>query len=322
MSRVLVRPFEADDLAPAGALLARRHRCHRQSVPLLSPRFEDSETASAEVALGFAAAEASGAVAERGGDIVGFLLGAHRPDDRFGPNVWVHTYGHAVTEAETIRDLYAVAAEGWVEQGYRAHYVMVPATDAELVRAWFRLGFGQQQVHGIRPARSEVAPASGRVTVRRATRDDVEALARLDLELPRHQRRSPTFSATPLGSYEESLDEWQLDIEGSTYHAFVAEFDGAVVGSAVGCALDESSGHTSLARPDHAGFLAFAAVDPRFRGLGAGRSLGEAVIAWAGEAGYDSVVTDWRATNLLSSRAWPALGFTEYFLRLHRLVGY
>ena len=34
------------------------------------------------------------------------------------------------------------------------------------------------------------------------------------------------------------------------------------------------------------------------------------------------MVTDWRVTNLLSSRAWPALGFTETFLRLHRLVGY
>jgi hypothetical protein len=34
------------------------------------------------------------------------------------------------------------------------------------------------------------------------------------------------------------------------------------------------------------------------------------------------VVTDWRVTNLLSSRTWPRLGFKESFLRLHRLVGY
>jgi hypothetical protein len=46
------------------------------------------------------------------------------------------------------------------------------------------------------------------------------------------------------------------------------------------------------------------------------------VLGWAGEAGYRSVVTDWRVTNLLSSRAWPALGFRPSFFRLHRLVGH
>ena len=38
--------------------------------------------------------------------------------------------------------------------------------------------------------------------------------------------------------------------------------------------------------------------------------------------GYGCVATDWRVTNLLSSRTWPRLGFAESFLRLHRLVGY
>ena len=61
---------------------------------------------------------------------------------------------------------------------------------------------------------------------------------------------------------------------------------------------------------------------PEARGLGAGRALGEAVLAWSAEQGHACVVTDWRATNLLSSRAWPALGFRPTFLRLHRLLGH
>jgi GNAT superfamily N-acetyltransferase len=77
-----------------------------------------------------------------------------------------------------------------------------------------------------------------------------------------------------------------------------------------------------LTRPGHAGFLAFAAVFPHARGLGAGRALGEAVITWTAQTGYDCVATDWRVTNLLSSRTWPRLGFAESFLRLHRLVDY
>jgi GNAT superfamily N-acetyltransferase len=76
------------------------------------------------------------------------------------------------------------------------------------------------------------------------------------------------------------------------------------------------------ARPDNAGFLGFAAVFPHARDTGAGRGLGEAIIRWAKEAGYDSIVTDWRSANLLSSRTWPRLGFTETFVRLHRHIGY
>jgi hypothetical protein len=46
------------------------------------------------------------------------------------------------------------------------------------------------------------------------------------------------------------------------------------------------------------------------------------VLEWAAQAGFGCVVTDWRVTNLLSSRTWPALGFAETFLRLHGLIGY
>jgi GNAT superfamily N-acetyltransferase len=122
-----------------------------------------------------------------------------------------------------------------------------------------------------------------------------------------------------LAEYEA---EWDKDFDDPAYTVFVAERDGEVVGSAIATSLETSSMHKTLARPDNAGFLGFAAVAPHARGRGAGRALGEAVIGWAADTGFDCVVTDWRATNLLSSRAWPALGFKESFLRLHRLVGY
>ena len=123
-------------------------------------------------------------------------------------------------------------------------------------------------------------------------------------------------------SAEQARAEWDADVDDPDYAIFVAERDGKAIGSAVGCALEKSRSHTGLARPDNAGFLGFASVFQHARGYGAGRALGEAVLAWSADNGFDSVVTDWRVTNLLSSRAWPALGFQEAFLRLHRLVGY
>lgn len=321
MSRAYVRPFDADDIPAAGALLAARHRTHRLSCPLLSARYEHEPTAIAEVAAAFALPDASGAVAVKGGEVAGFLLGAPKASPLWGPNVWVEAAGHAVTEPELLRDLYGLAAARWVQEARTAQYALVPAGDDELLRAWYRLGFGQQQAHAVRPL-PDVAPATPpEVAVRRALRTDLPALARLEVELPRQHSLAPVFSAAPVPSYAECLAGWEEDFDDPAYTTFVAELDGVVIGSSIGCSLELSS-HPPMSRPDRAGFLAFAAVFPHARGHGAGRALGEAVIAWTAEAGYDCVVTDWRVTNLLSSRTWPRLGFAESFLRLHRLVGY
>ena len=322
MSRIQVRPFDAGDVPAAGVLLAARHARHRGSQPLLSARYEDAGTATAQVADALTAEDASGAVAVRDGQVVGFLLGAPKPAKLWGPNIWVEAAGQATTEPEAMRDMYACAAERWVDEGRIAHYVLVPAHDVALVGAWFRLGFGHQHTFAIRPIpHSQLSPPPG-VKIRPAERADIPLLAQLEVELPAHQGRSPVFSAGAAPSLEETLAEWEADFDDPSYTTFVAERDGTVVGSAVGCALEKTSSHQTLARPDGAGFLGFAAVFAEARGLGAGRALGQAVIEWAGASGYASVVTDWRQTNLLSSRTWPALGFTETFVRLHRLIRY
>jgi len=322
MPRLELLPFDASHVPDAARLLAARHRAHRQAEPLLSARHEDPAACEAEVSAVLALDDASGAVAVRDGRVVGYLLGAPKPGATWGPNVWVESAGLAAEEAEDLRDLYAAAATRWVDEGRTAHYVLVPAHDQAAVGAWFRLAFGHQHTHAIREVPTEPPSAPACVVVRRAVRADIPALARLDLELPLHQGLAPTFSAGDLGSYEESVQEWEEDFGDPEFATFVAEHDGRVVGSAVGCALDKSSTNNGLARPENAGFLGFAAVFPADRGLGAGRALGEAVLDWSREQRHSCVVTDWRATNLLSSRAWPALGFRPTYLRLHRLLGH
>ena len=321
MSGLLLRPFEGGDLVAAGQLLAARHATHRRTQPLLDARYEDPATAQAQVEQAWASEGASGAVAERDGRAVGYLLGAPKPSPAWGPNVWVEAAGHAVEDPEVARDLYGLAASRWVDEGRTAQYVLLPAYDLALADAWWRVGFGQQHVHAIRQPADTVVPVRG-VRVRRAVRADIPVLARLDALLPLQSRRSPVFSAVPLDVLEERLADWEESFEDPAFTTFVAEVDGAVVGSSIGCAIETSSMHTGLARPDGAGFLGFAAVLPEARGIGVGRALGDGVIGWASDAGYRSVASDWRATNLLAARAWPALGFRPTYLRLHRLVGY
>ena len=317
-----IRPFEPDDVDGAGRLLADRHAAHRRSQPLLSARYEDPAVAAAEIATAWQQADASGAVAVDGDRLTGFLIGAPKRSPVWGPNLWVESAGQAVEEPETMRDLYGLAASRWVDEGRTAHYALTPAYDPDVLDAWYRLGFGQQHAHGIRPVPTRAPTPPPSVRIRGPRREDIDSLARLDLSLPDHQGRSPVFSAGTVPTLDAARAEWEDDLAGDVDGCFVAEVDGRVVGSAVGVPLEKSGSHVGPARPDNAGFLGFAAVLPEARGHGAGRALGEAVGWWAAESGFDSLVTDWRVTNLLSSRTWPRLGYETTFVRLHRLLGY
>jgi GNAT superfamily N-acetyltransferase len=318
-----IRPFAAEDIGDAARLLAARHVSHRRAQPLLDERFEDPEVTAGEITALHTAADASGVIAIRDGRVVGYLLGVPKPKPVWGPNRWVEAAGIAVEEVELARDLYAAAATSWVADGATAHYALLPAYDAALVDAWSRLAFGQQHMHAIRPAPDPGTVKVDTSVIRSPRRSDIPTLATLELALPQHQGLSPVFSSGgPLPSLDETVAEWEEDFDDPDFTTFVADIDGEVLGSAVGCSLKKSSLHKGMACPANAGFLGFAAVLPGARGRGLGRRLGEAVLAWAADTGYESVVTDWRVTNLLSSRTWPRLGFTPTFVRMHRHLGY
>lgn len=317
-----IRPLLAADLDAAARLLAERHRRHRAAEPALDPAYEDPGAARREIEASLAMEGAAGWVAVRDGAITGYLIGFAKDAQIWGPNVWVESAGHAATDPAVLRDLYAVAAAAWVGEGRTNHHVVVPATDAALVDAWFRLDFGQQHLHAVReiPGPDFAVVPRSELVIRPAERRDVPALAELELVQPRHSGLSPVFSKLPIPTLDETVAELEADWGDPRFTMFVAEHEGRVIGSSVGCALEVSSGHTPLMRPVRAGFLGFAAVLPETRGLGAGRALGEAVLAWTRDAGYAWATTDWRSTNLEADRTWPTLGFRPTFRRLHRTI--
>lgn len=317
VSRLELRPFSDEFLETAGALLAARHRAHREAEPLLPPRYEEPAAAAAELEALARAEGASGAVALRRGRVVGYLLGAPRPNPVWGENVWVELAGQAVEQAEDLRDLYGAAAARWVEEGRVRQYAMAPAHDSRLLDAWARVGFGQQHAHGIR----EVPESSWPEGTRLAQESDLDTLVALTPLLADHQAASPTFADIPQRETPEELRAEILeDLAKPELGELVLERDGRVVGSFQLSPVEDSSVHAGLARPDGAVLLNWAATRPDVRGSGAGVALAEAGFAWARERGYAVIVTDWRVTNLLASRFWPARGFRETFLRLYRHI--
>ncbi len=321
MSRPEIAPFSDEHLDAAATLLTSRHARHRLGSPVLSPRYEETAATRESLEAAWRVADASGAVALSGGRVVGFLVGSPRPDPVWGPNVWVESAGHAAEEPETIRDLYALAAERWVEEGRTRHHVLVPATDAATVGAWFRLSFGQQHAHGAREVGdgTTVAVPAG-VDIREPALDDVEALIDVDLALPEHQRRSPVFSTVPPPSRDELRQDWIETLAAGDEKLLVACAGGRTVACWAVVPVERSLEHRDLARPDRACCLGFAATLPEHRGAGIGVALTDAALGWAAEQGYEAMVTDWRVTNLLSSRFWPRRGFGETFLRLYRSI--
>src|SRR5258708_2269181 len=144
---ITIEPFAPADLDDAAVLLADRHRRHRLVEPLLDAAYETAAGARGAIEAALADDRASGVVARRGHDVVGYMIGAQKDPSLWGPNVWIESAGHAATEPSIVRELYAALAGEWVAAGRVNHSVLVPATDVDLVDAWFSLAFRHHHVH-------------------------------------------------------------------------------------------------------------------------------------------------------------------------------
>jgi GNAT superfamily N-acetyltransferase len=322
-NRYEVRPFTPELLDDAAGLRAADHARQRRLLPALDPAHEQASAVRHQLAEVVSRDGALGVFVTLKGKPAAYVVGAPKPAERWGPNVFVEAVAAAGNDIQAIREAYAAAAAAWVSDGRLNHDVIVSAADADQVQAWFSLSFGIQHVHALRGrATTRYSPdAVPGLTIRRKERRDIAVLAELGRVVPQHVHGSPVFSFIPVPSLEESLAESEEEFDDARFTEFVAEHDGRVIASAVGCALEESSINTGPMRPPHAGYLAHAAVLPEGRGLGAGRALGQTIIAWSRDAGYDSVACDWRSTNLEADRTWRGLGFEPSFYRLHRLIG-
>jgi GNAT superfamily N-acetyltransferase len=254
-----------------------------------------------------------GVVATRGGSAVAYLGGALRDGI-----ATVGFAGHAATEPEALRDLYAVLAERWESSRFA---VAVPASDGELIDVWFRLAFGCQFMWAVRETDDERGVARqlphSEVQIRASTPDDLEAVAGFDELLWLLQARPPSFSGLTIPSRAEFRAEWSdLWDEPDLYTHFVAEQDGRTVGHALLYRRPEGD----LRVPPDNIDLAHAATLDDVRGTGVGLALTDHVLDWAREHGFRSMTTDWRSVNLLSSRFWPRRGFRPQYLRLYRAI--
>jgi GNAT superfamily N-acetyltransferase len=296
-------PFADTHLDQAANLLAQRDRVNSEAAykPLEAHYREPG-------ALGF--------VALKGERCSGFLLGNTQRDDIRGRSAWVRLAGHAVDgDPDIYRDLYAALSEQWVRDGYFAHYVMLPAMNRAALDVWYSLGFGQEQVHAIRELVPGGAPAPGPLAIRQATPADLPAILEVADLIAKHQAQAPVFAPVPPETFADYRAGWAEVLADATCTTFLALEGGLVIGL-----LLLSEGESSLHVPERSIMLDVASIRKEYRGQGIGQALTAHAMAWAQAQGYGHCATDWRATNLLSSRFWPRQGFRPVVYRLARQI--
>jgi GNAT superfamily N-acetyltransferase len=263
------------------------------------------------------------AIARQGG-LAAYMVGGPDSDIVWGRSGWIRAAGcswAAESDLPLVADLYAHLGSRWVAQGVFDHYAVVPASADGLLDVFFALSFGIQHVHGLCDLRAVDGPAPELpegVTIRQADRSDQEALVALSDVVWGHQVGAPVW-APMLPEYVESNRQGWLELlEDPTVTVWLA-FDHDRPVASQGYYPSEMTGMHMLG-DERTCHLGIAGTLPSYRGHGISTALTWTGLAHARQQGYAVCETDWRSTNLLSSRFWPRFGFRPAFYRLHRRV--
>lgn len=316
-------PFKNEHLDAAATLLSKRHQHDRAHEPALPADFCDPNRARSAVETVWHKPYARGVVALREEQVVGYLIGTPENDD-YGRSVWMPLAGHALAakqDADLYRDLYATLSPQWLARGYFEHYALIPASDQAAQEAWFNLSFGKQQTHALRETDTHDLASKQldkSIQIRRATPADLDALLELSQIVRQYQVGSPVyaFHLPEAGNgARRSYSQILADPEALCWIAL----QGSRILSFQLYTPAEREADNLLEAEQHV-YLNLAATRAEARGQGLGQALTAHGLHWAQEHGAIYCGTDWRATNLSSSRFWPRQGFRPVAYRLYRNV--
>lgn len=304
--------------------MASRHRSDRALLPALPVCYENENTAALAIETEWSKPGITGVAAVDGERLIGYLFGQKIDSPLRGRHVWVSLAGHALApelSAEWYRDLYSFASQQWVDEGYFLHCSLLPASDPAILDAWFRLGFGHEQVHALLSLEHEfptALPLDQRVEIRLATPDDRELLSNVSSLIRTYQANAPTLAvALPEDAQKvrEGYGKLAVDPEADIWLALK---DGEVISFQGYFPTSESK--ADMITPDRCVELGIAATRPEFGGRGINYALTVHGFTHARDKGYKYCMTDWRMTNLQSSRYWPRQGFRPAAYRVSRLI--
>jgi GNAT superfamily N-acetyltransferase len=321
-SGVTIEPFRAELLPQAAALLAAQVARRCRGNPALPARLEAPAAAEQVLASLWSQVQATGAAAMEGGRLAAYMIGAPKLQPVWGRNYWVHSPGLALAEGTplaVIADLYAAVGARWVAQGAFYHFAMTPVADSEIVRAWFELAFGIEQVHAIADLRTvePPPPLPAGLTIRRAGAEDAETLAGFSDQIWRELLEAPVWGITLPESVAETRRGYAELASDSTVTVWMAESGGRIVAIQGYWEHDDPD---PILVPERSVTVSVVSTLPQERGKGHQTALTRHGLWQARQAGYDYCETDWRSANRAIARMLPRFGFRPSAYRLVRRV--
>lgn len=317
-----LRPFTHEMLPEAGAMLAARHAADLAAMPMIAPQYAQPQHAEAAVAALLERPHAHGVAAFAGGQLRGYMISELIFDATWGRVAWVRLAGSATAPgqgSELLRDMYAHLAMGWVDQGCYAHFATIPAADPSLLFTWSTLSFGIEHMYALLDIAS-LAPRDPQpgISIRRATSADRQTMAGFSDLIWRQQVQSPCWAFTAPERAAELPPLYGAEVDDPEVTLWLAFDGGQPVGVQEFCAAEETP--DKLLYPAGCTELSIGGVAASHRGRGISGALLSHALREAAAQGHTTCATDWRSTNLLSSRVWPHLGFRPVAYRLTRRI--
>ena len=229
-----------------------------------------------------------------------FIVDRFRETDRKG--AYVPEWGHATTEDHKpaiYRALYRAAAEQWSAAGCGVHAITLLAHDQVAQQAWFWNGFGLTVVDAVRPMQPLNLSNLTDLVIRKATSDNVHALAKLDAEHRLHYTRSPIFMTPRRSSKAYQLIEFLARAKNSIWLALDHN-------SPVGFIRFEGDDFDSVAMVESKQTIAItgAYVRPAYRGRNAAVAVLDTALRDYADRGFTCCTVNFESFNPEAAAFW------------------
>lgn len=209
---------------------------------------------------------------------------------------------------ETYRRLYRALSERLAAIGCFGHTVTVTADRPEVLNSFVELGFGFDQIKGLR----SVTPPDGvaDVALRAAVAADLPRIIELTWELTRFHAEAPMLRPA-LADLRALRDNLSAGITDENRLVLVAEHDGGVAGLMV---VDPDGPVPAAA------WIGVAVVTAAVRRRALGTALLSGAAAWAAARGFQRLCVGWTSANLVSDAFWRGHGFVPVLYDLTRRI--
>lgn len=301
-----VVPFHPRFTAEAATLLAATHQPGDD--PTVDISDPDTARAHVEAMIGVG----PGVAAFRAGELAGFMTAAvpNTPGVDSQARIRMQHHAAAADHRRSIyRTLYRELSDQLAGIGCFEHAIAMAASHRDVFDCFVELGFGIDQIKGLRPSAPPQRPA-GKIDVRRAEPGDLGQLLDLVLDLQRFHSEAPMLRPAfiDLRAIRDDLlsamaDERRLVV--------VTVETGTITGAMV---ADPDTRFTDAAT------IGIAVVRSTARAGGIGTALLSGVLEWAAARGYSACGAEWTSANLVSDAFWRGRGFAPARLTLARRI--